>query len=67
MQVISQCGSGGLEDYTPSRTNIARMKLEGQLDVVEYSRITVPESVHMGNPAGGHVETLRREVPREDI
>ena len=45
MEVISQCGSGGLDDYKPSRTNMARMKLEGQLDVVEYSRITVPDSV----------------------
>ena len=52
MEVISQCGSGGLDDYKPSRTNMARMRLEGQLDVVEYSRITVPDSVHMGDPAG---------------
>ena len=29
MDVISQCGSGGLDDYKPSRTNLARMKLEG--------------------------------------
>ena len=35
MEIISQCGSGGLDDYRPSRTNIAKMKLEGQLDVVE--------------------------------
>ena len=47
---ITQCGSGELENYKPSRTNIAKMKLEGQLDVVEYSRITGPESVHMGKP-----------------
>ena len=30
-------------------------EVEGQLDVVEYSHITVPESVHMGDPAGGYV------------
>ena len=59
MEVISQCGSGGLDDYKLSRTNIARMKLEGQLGVVEYSRITVPDSVHMGDPAGGYVEMLK--------
>ena len=59
MEVISQCGSGGLEDYRPSRINMAKLKLEGQLDVVEYSRITVPESVHMGDPAGGYVEMLK--------
>ena len=59
MEVISQCGSGGLDDYKPSRTNMARMKLEGQLDVVEYSRITVPDSVHVGDPAGGYVEMLK--------
>ena len=44
MEVNSQCGSGGLDDYRPLRTN---MKLEGQLDVVEYSRITVPDSVNI--------------------
>ena len=59
MEVISQCGSGGLDDYKPSRTNMARMRLEGQLDVVEYSRITVPDSVHMGDPARGYVEMLK--------
>ena len=35
------------------------MKLKGQLDVVEYSRITVPDSVHMGDPAGGYAEMLK--------
>ena len=59
MEVISQCGSGGLDEYKPSRTNTARMRLEGQLDVVEYSRITVPDSVHMGDPAGGYVEMMK--------
>ena len=59
MEVISQCGSGGLDDYKPSRANMARMKLEGQLDVVELSRITVPDSVHVGDPAGGYVEMLK--------
>ena len=59
MEIISQCGSGGLEDYRPSRINMAKLKLEGQLDVVEYSRMTVPESVHMGDPAGGYVEMLK--------
>ena len=59
MEVISQCGSGGLDDYKPSRTNMARMKLEGQLDVVEYSGITVSDSVHVGDPAGGYVEMLK--------
>ena len=60
MEIISQCGSGGLEDYRPSRINMAKLKLEGQLDVVEsYSRVTVPESVHMGDPAGGYVEMLK--------
>ena len=35
MEVISQCRSGGLEDYKPLCTNIAKMKLERQLDVVD--------------------------------
>ena len=59
MEVISQCGSGGLDGYKPSRTNTARMKLEGQLDVVEYSRITVPDSLHVGDRAEGYVEMLK--------
>ena len=53
MEVISQCESGGLDDY------MANMKLEGQLDVVEYSRITVAESVHMGDPTGGYLEMAK--------
>ena len=59
MEVTSQCGSVGLDDYKPSRMNMARMKLEGRLDVVEYSQITVPDSVHMGDSAGGYVEMLK--------
>ena len=59
MEVISQCGSGRLDDYKPSRTNMVRMKLEGQIGVVDYSRITVPDSVHMGDPVGGYVEMLK--------
>ena len=59
MEVIRQCGSGGLDDYTPSRINMEKMKLEGQLDVVEYSRITVPELVHMGDPADGYLEMVK--------
>ena len=35
------------------------MKLKGQLDVLEYSRINVPELVHMVDPAGGYVEMLK--------
>ena len=39
---------------------MAKLKLEGQLDVIEYSRVTVPESVHMGDPAGGYVKLSER-------
>ena len=35
------------------------LKLEGQFGVVEYSRITIPDSVHMGDPAGGYVDMLK--------
>ena len=51
LDVISKCGSDSLlNDYKPFRTNTAKMKLDGRRDVVEYSRITVPESFHMGDP-----------------
>ena len=59
MEVISQCGSGGVDDCKPSRKNVACMKLEGQLDMFEYCRTTIPDSVHMGDPAGGYVEILK--------
>ena len=65
MEVVSQCGSRGLGDYKSSRTNMARMKLEGQLGVVEYSRITVPDSVHMGIPPWVMWRCSRRETQRE--
>ena len=50
---------GLMTTYKSSQTNMARMKLEGQLDVVEFSRNTVPDSVNMGDPAGGYVEMLK--------
>ena len=53
MEVISRCRFGGLEEYKPSGTIIVKMKLEKQLDMVEYSGITVPDSVQMHDPAGG--------------
>ena len=59
MENIRQCGSDGLKDYKASRKNIMKMKLEGQLGVNMYSRIIVPESVHLGDPAGGYVEMLK--------
>ena len=58
-EVINQCGSGELDDYKPSRTNMARVNLEGQIDVAEFSRITVSVSVHKGGPAGGYLEILK--------
>ena len=65
MEVISQCGSAGLDDYKPSGKNMAKMKLVGQLDVVEYSCIRLPESVHMGDLAGGYLEMVKASTPRE--
>ena len=35
------------------------MKLEGHLDVVEYSRIILPESVYMSYPAVGNMEIVK--------
>ena len=59
MEVISHLGSGRFDDYKPSRMNMARMKLEGQLDVVEYNRIAVHDSVHVGDSAGSYVDILK--------
>ena len=38
------------------------MKLKGQLDVFEYSRISKPDSAHMGDSAGGYVEKLKSKT-----
>ena len=51
--------SCGLEDYKPPRTNMVKMKLGGELELVQYSRINVPESVHMGHPAVGNMEMVK--------
>ena len=59
VKVISQCGSLGLDDCKPSRTNMTGRKLEGQIDVVEYCRIEKPDLVHMGDPGGGYVEMIK--------
>ena len=59
MEVISQCELGWLQGNKPSRTNMAKIKLEGNLDVVEYSRNSGPESVHMSDPAGGYMEMVK--------
>ena len=59
IEVISKCGSAALDDYIPSRTNTAKIKLERPLNLVEYSLMTVPESVHMVNPASVYVEMLK--------
>ena len=47
---------------------MARMKLEGKFDVVEYYRITENDSVHMGDHAGGKMEMLKaRNSAREHL
>ena len=48
IKVISHCGSGGLDDYKPSRSNMARMKMEGQLGVVKYSRTQSSWEIQQG-------------------
>ena len=43
-------------------TNKAKMKLEGQFDVVQYCLVTVPDSFHMGDPASGYLEVLKASI-----
>ena len=54
MEVISQCRSGGLDDYKPPppRTNVARLKLEGTFDVQH-------DSVLVGDPVSGYLIMLK--------
>ena len=60
---LHQIGNGGHQPMWIRwirRHIMAKIKLMGQLDVVEYSRITVPELVHMSDPAtGGYVEMVK--------
>ena len=61
-EVISKSETVGLRDYKPSRPSIARLKLEGRLDVGDYRKITITQSIH---PSVGYSEMLKTRNSRE--
>ena len=58
---------GGSGEYKLSKINAARGKMERQLDLVEYSRIRITDSVHLGNPLAGYLEILKIRTQQEEF
>ena len=58
MEILSQCGESTLKDFKPSPMNHGKRSVVGQLDPVEYNRLTVSEAVSIDEPAGGYMELL---------
>ena len=52
--------------YKPSKTYIARLNREGQLDLAEYSRIKEIYLVHIEDLAGGYLKMLKESIQLED-
>ena len=49
---LSQCGESNLRDFRPSCMN------HGQLNPVEYKRLTVSDTVSIDEPAGGYMKMV---------
>ena len=58
MEILSQCGESTLKDFKPSPMNHGKGSVVGQLVPVEYNRLTVSETVSIGEPAGGYMEMI---------
>ena len=58
MEILSQYGDSTLKDLKSSRMNHGKGSVVGQLIPVEYSRLTVSDTVMMGKPAGEYFEMM---------
>ena len=53
MEILSQCGESTMKDFKPSPMNHGKGRVVGQLDPVEYNRLTVSDTVSKDEPANG--------------
>ena len=58
MEILSQCGESAMKDFKPSPMNHRKGNVAGQLEPVEYNRLTVSEAVSIDEPSGGYMEML---------
>ena len=63
MEILSQCGEITLKDFRSSPMNYGKGSVVGQLDPVEYNRLTVSKTVSIDEPAGGYMEMLEYRNP----
>ena len=63
MEILSQCGESTMKDFKPSPMNHGKGSVVGQLVPVEYNRLTLSETVSIGEPAGGYMEMLEYRNP----
>ena len=58
MEILSQSGESTMKDFKPSPMNHGKGSVTGQLETVEYNRLTVSETVSIDETAGGYMEML---------
>ena len=56
IEILSQCGESTVKDLKPSPMNHRKGNVAGQLQLVEYNRLTVSEAVAIDEPTGGYME-----------
>ena len=66
MEILSQCGESTMKDFKPSPMNQGKGSVVGQLDPVEYNRLTVSETVSINETAGGYMEMLEYRTRKDD-
>ena len=58
MKIFSQCDESTLKIFKPSCMNNGKRSVSGQLNPVEYNRLTVSDTVSIDEPAGGYMEMM---------
>ena len=68
MEILSQCGESTTKDFKPSPMNHGKGSGVGQLVTVECNRLTVSDTVSIGEFASGYMEILDyRNSAREHL
>ena len=58
MEIISHYGESTMKDFKPSPMNHGKGSVAGQLVPVEYNRLTVSETLSIGEPTSWYMEML---------
>ena len=58
MEILKQCGKSTRRDFKTSSMNHGKGSVVGQLNPVEYNKLTVSETVSIDEPSGGYMEIV---------